>query len=82
MNALTQRKEAFICEKEVRENDFGPFGITEKFKSLGWEGALKCYDGEGNNLYDVEIQEWIATLRCPPFKNPSKMKLIGKVNVI
>ncbi|MFS8003623.1 hypothetical protein Hanom_Chr13g01216081 [Helianthus anomalus] len=82
MNALTQCKEAFICEKEVRENDFGPFGITDKFKALGWEGTLKCYDGEGKNLYDAEIQKWIATQRCPRFKNPSKMKLTGKVNGI
>ncbi|KAF5767728.1 hypothetical protein HanRHA438_Chr14g0639131 [Helianthus annuus] len=80
MNALTQLKEAFICEKEVRESDFGPFEIIDKFKALGWEGALKCYDGEGKNFYDAEIQEGMATLRCPPFKSPSKMKLIGTVN--
>ncbi|KAJ0702518.1 hypothetical protein HanPI659440_Chr14g0540621 [Helianthus annuus] len=80
MNALTQLKEAFICEKEVRESDFGPFEIIDKFKALGWEGALMCYDGEGKNFYDAEIQEGMATLRCPPFKSPSKMKLIGTVN--
>ncbi|KAJ0682193.1 hypothetical protein HanPI659440_Chr16g0644641 [Helianthus annuus] len=80
MNMLQQRKEAFICEKEIREVDFGPFGITDKFKALGWEAALKCYDGEGKNMYDGKIQEWMATLTCPPFKTPSKMKVIGTVN--
>ncbi|KAJ0814175.1 hypothetical protein HanRHA438_Chr17g0824981 [Helianthus annuus] len=77
---LQQHKEAFVCEKEIREVDFGPFGITDKFQALGWEAALKCYDGEVKNLYDREIQEWMATLTCPPFKAPSKMKLIGTVN--
>ncbi|KAF5782779.1 hypothetical protein HanRHA438_Chr11g0512851 [Helianthus annuus] len=80
MNKLQQRKEAFICEKEIREVDFGPFGMTDKFKALGWEAALKCYDGEVKNMYDREIQEWMATLTCPPFNTPSKMKLIGTVN--
>ncbi|KAF5821273.1 hypothetical protein HanRHA438_Chr01g0012351 [Helianthus annuus] len=82
MNDLQQRKKAFICEKDARESDFGPFGITHKFRALGWEAALKSYDGESKNLYDAEIQEWMATLRCPPFKAPSKMKLIGTVNNI
>ncbi|KAL9995438.1 hypothetical protein Hdeb2414_s0806g00949081 [Helianthus debilis subsp. tardiflorus] len=80
MNKLQQRKEAFICEKEIREVDFGPFGIMDKFKALGWEAALKCYDNEVKNLYDREIQEWMATLTCLPFKAASKMKLIGTVN--
>ncbi|KAJ0434696.1 hypothetical protein HanPI659440_Chr17g0690391 [Helianthus annuus] len=80
MNRLQQHKEPFVCEKEIREVDFGPFGITDKFQALGWEAALKCYDGEVKNLYDREIQEWMATLTCPPFKAPSKMKLIGTVN--
>ncbi|KAM0042430.1 hypothetical protein Hdeb2414_s0010g00329761 [Helianthus debilis subsp. tardiflorus] len=35
MNKLKQRAEAFICEKEIREADFRPFGITAKFKELG-----------------------------------------------
>ncbi|KAJ0836746.1 hypothetical protein HanRHA438_Chr16g0770491 [Helianthus annuus] len=35
MNKLQQQKEAFICEKEIQEVDFGPFGITDKFKALG-----------------------------------------------
>ncbi|KAI3821541.1 hypothetical protein L1987_09109 [Smallanthus sonchifolius] len=80
MNKLTQRKEAFICEKEVHEKDFGPFGVIDKFRTLGWEAALKCYDQEANNLYVEEIQEWMATLKCPPYKGSSKMKLIGTVN--
>ncbi|KAF5785968.1 hypothetical protein HanRHA438_Chr10g0447271 [Helianthus annuus] len=70
MNRLQHRKEAFICEKEIIEVDFGPFGIMDKFKALGWEADLKCYDGEMKNLYDREIQEWMATLTCPPFKAP------------
>ncbi|KAJ0742169.1 hypothetical protein HanPI659440_Chr10g0361131 [Helianthus annuus] len=70
MNKLQKRKEAFIYEKEVREVDFGSFGITDKFKALGWESALKCYDGEVKNLYDREIQEWMPTLTCPSFKAP------------
>ncbi|KAF5789367.1 hypothetical protein HanXRQr2_Chr09g0370391 [Helianthus annuus] len=80
MYSLAQCKEAFICEREVKENEFGPFGITDKFKALGWEAALKYYDGEGNNLFDAEIQAWVATLSCPPFKHTSKIKLIGTVN--
>ncbi|MFS7949511.1 hypothetical protein Hanom_Chr06g00572451 [Helianthus anomalus] len=68
MNRLQQRKKAFICEKEIREVDFGPFGIIDKFKALGWEAALKCYDNEVKSMYDREIQEWMATLECPPFK--------------
>ncbi|MFS7948647.1 hypothetical protein Hanom_Chr06g00562321 [Helianthus anomalus] len=35
MNSLQQRKEKFICEKEIWEVDFGPFGITDNFKALG-----------------------------------------------
>ncbi|KAJ0764271.1 hypothetical protein HanPI659440_Chr08g0290231 [Helianthus annuus] len=82
MNDFQQRKEAFFCERDVRESNFGPFGITDKFKALGWEPALKSYDRESKNLYDAEIQEWMATLRCPPFKAPSKIKLTGTVNNI
>ncbi|KAJ0679450.1 hypothetical protein HanRHA438_Chr12g0569771 [Helianthus annuus] len=80
MNKLKQRSEAFICEKEIREFDFGPFDIADKFKALGWEAALKCYDNEVKKMYDVRIQEWMATLECPLFKAPSKMKLIGWCN--
>ncbi|MFS7948643.1 hypothetical protein Hanom_Chr06g00562271 [Helianthus anomalus] len=35
MNSLQQRKETFICVKEIWEVDFGPFGITDNFKALG-----------------------------------------------
>ncbi|KAJ0501614.1 hypothetical protein HanHA300_Chr11g0402721 [Helianthus annuus] len=70
MNKLKQRSEAFICEKEIREVDFGPFGISEKFMALGWGAALKCYDNEVKKMYDAKIQEWMATLECPPFKAP------------
>ncbi|KAJ0703850.1 hypothetical protein HanPI659440_Chr14g0555991 [Helianthus annuus] len=80
MNKLKQRSEAFICEKEIREVDFGSFGITAKFKALGWGAALKCYDNEVKKMYDAQIQEWMATLECPPFKAPQKMKLVGTCN--
>ncbi|MFS7953453.1 hypothetical protein Hanom_Chr07g00618791 [Helianthus anomalus] len=80
MNKLKQRSEAFICEKEIQEVDFGPFGITDKFKALCWEASLKCYDNEVKKIYGVQIQEWMATLDCPPFKAPNKMKLIGWCN--
>lgn len=49
---------------------------------MGWEAALKCYDREVCNLFDVEIQEWVATLRCVPGNNASKTKLIGTINGI
>ncbi|MFS8020124.1 hypothetical protein Hanom_Chr15g01411851 [Helianthus anomalus] len=80
MNKLQQQKETFICEKEIREVDFEPFGITDKFRAFGWEVALKCYDNEVKTMYDQQIQEWMGTLECPPFKAPNKMKLIGTVN--
>ncbi|KAJ0827643.1 hypothetical protein HanRHA438_Chr17g0828181 [Helianthus annuus] len=80
MNNLKQRGEAFICEKEIREVDFGPFGITAKFNALGWGAAMKCYDGEVKKMYDKQIQEWVASLECPPFKAPSKMRLVGRCN--
>ncbi|MFS7929692.1 hypothetical protein Hanom_Chr04g00335531 [Helianthus anomalus] len=80
MDKLQQRKEAFICEKEIREVDFRPFGITDKFKALGWEAALKYYDNEVKTIYDEQIQEWMATFECPSFKAPNKMKLIGTCN--
>ncbi|MFS7987317.1 hypothetical protein Hanom_Chr11g01021071 [Helianthus anomalus] len=64
-------------QQEIRELDFGPFGITDKFKALGWEAALKCYDNEIKTMYDEHIQEWMAMLECPPFKAPNRMKLIG-----
>ncbi|MFS7944126.1 hypothetical protein Hanom_Chr06g00508411 [Helianthus anomalus] len=57
MNKLQQRNEAFICEKEIQEVDFNPFGITNKFKALGWVAALKCYDNEVKKMYEDRIQE-------------------------
>ncbi|KAJ0478516.1 hypothetical protein HanHA300_Chr13g0500931 [Helianthus annuus] len=80
MNKLKQRGEAFICEKEIREADFAPFGIIAKFNALGWGAATKCYDGETKKMYDKQIQEWVASLECPPFKAPNKMRLVGKCN--
>ncbi|KAJ0751617.1 hypothetical protein HanPI659440_Chr09g0314841 [Helianthus annuus] len=80
MNKLKQRGEAFVCEKEIKEVDFGPFGTTTKFKELGWGTGLKCYDGKVKKMYDSQIQEWVASLECPPFKAPSKMRLVGRCN--
>ncbi|MFS7938515.1 hypothetical protein Hanom_Chr05g00440611 [Helianthus anomalus] len=40
MNRLNDRPATFICEKEVREVDFGPFNVINRFKTLGWEVAL------------------------------------------
>jgi len=82
MNALTQRKEAFICEKEVKGELFKLFKVIDKFEALGWEAALRCYDGETKAVFYTEIQEWVATLKCPPYKHLSKMKLIGTVNEV
>ncbi|KAJ0585614.1 hypothetical protein HanHA89_Chr05g0202771 [Helianthus annuus] len=31
-------------------------------------------------MYDSQIQEWMATLECPPYKAPQKMKLVGWCN--
>ncbi|KAM0005057.1 hypothetical protein Hdeb2414_s0222g00838601 [Helianthus debilis subsp. tardiflorus] len=31
-------------------------------------------------MYDTQIQEWVASLECPPFKAPNKMRLVGWCN--
>ncbi|KAJ0591960.1 hypothetical protein HanHA300_Chr03g0079331 [Helianthus annuus] len=31
-------------------------------------------------MYDTQIQEWMASLECPPFKAPKQMKLVGWCN--
>ncbi|KAJ0939568.1 hypothetical protein HanRHA438_Chr02g0062591 [Helianthus annuus] len=80
MNKLKNKAAAFICEKEVDEPQFGQFGVFAKFRALGWEGALKCFDKDKSNLFMTEIQEWMATLQCHNFNKPSQMKLIGKVH--
>ncbi|KAF5767902.1 hypothetical protein HanRHA438_Chr14g0641081 [Helianthus annuus] len=82
MNTLKDKREGFIYEKEVRERDFGPLNVINKFKALGWEAARQCYDRDDKNLFVDEIQEWMATLRCPPYNKPSQMKLFGIVNDI
>ncbi|KAL8249514.1 hypothetical protein R6Q59_006382 [Mikania micrantha] len=82
MNKLKDRAAAFICEKEVKENEFGPFNVFDRFRALGWDAALSCYDREGKNLFKEEIQEWMATLKCPSYRKPQQMKLIGTVNGI
>ncbi|KAI3786663.1 hypothetical protein L1987_40528 [Smallanthus sonchifolius] len=82
MNKLKDRAAAFICEREVKEDEFGPFNVFNRFRALGWEAALRCYDRDSKNLFKEEIQEWMATLTCPPYSKPQKMKLIGTVNGI
>ncbi|KAF5803526.1 hypothetical protein HanRHA438_Chr06g0281381 [Helianthus annuus] len=82
MNRLKDRAAMFICEKEVREADFGPFNVIDRFKALGWEAALNCYDNDSKNLFKEEIQEWMATLRCPKYNKPQQLKLIWTVNNI
>ncbi|XP_076960055.1 uncharacterized protein LOC143636307 [Bidens hawaiensis] len=79
MATLNKRIDGYICEKEVNDPGFEVFGIVDKFEALGWEAVLKCYDNEINTLYDREIEEWVSTLRCPPYKKGHDMKLIGTV---
>ncbi|KAJ0470001.1 hypothetical protein HanIR_Chr14g0713981 [Helianthus annuus] len=80
MNKLKNKAAAFICEREVREVEFQQFGVFDKFRALGWESALKCFDKDKSNLFMTEIQEWMATLKCHNFNKPSQMKLIGEVH--
>ncbi|KAJ0724005.1 hypothetical protein HanPI659440_Chr12g0443101 [Helianthus annuus] len=80
MNKLKNKAAAFICEREVREMEFQQFGVFDKFRALGWESALKCFDKDKSNLFMTEIQEWMATLKCHNFNKPSQMKLIGEVH--
>ncbi|KAJ0467299.1 hypothetical protein HanIR_Chr14g0683791 [Helianthus annuus] len=68
MNTLNDKREGFICEKEVREHDFGPLNVIKKFKALGWEAARQCYDRDDKNLFVDEIQEWMATYSEMPTK--------------
>ncbi|KAJ0805316.1 hypothetical protein HanPI659440_Chr02g0048531 [Helianthus annuus] len=82
MNLLKDKAAAFICEREVREVEFGPFNVFARFRALGWEAALSCYDKDNKNLFKDEIQEWMATLTCNKYDKPSQMKLTGTVNGI
>ncbi|KAJ0668958.1 hypothetical protein HanPI659440_Chr17g0695571 [Helianthus annuus] len=82
MNRLKDKAAAFICEREVREVEFGPFNVFTKFRALGWEAALNCYDKDNKNLFMDEIQEWMATLTCNKYEKPSQMKLTETVNGI
>ncbi|KAJ0715010.1 hypothetical protein HanPI659440_Chr13g0495961 [Helianthus annuus] len=82
MNKLKNKAAAFICEREVNEVQFGQFGVFDKFRALGWEGALSCYDKDKSNLFMTEIQEWMATLKVNQYDRPSQMKLTGIVNGI
>ncbi|KAJ0785843.1 hypothetical protein HanOQP8_Chr02g0047971 [Helianthus annuus] len=80
MNKLKDRVAAFICEKEVREAEFGQFNVIDRFKTLGWEVALNCYDHDNKNLFKQEIQKWMATLSSPKYNKPQQMKLTGTMN--
>ncbi|KAM0021975.1 hypothetical protein Hdeb2414_s0023g00623311 [Helianthus debilis subsp. tardiflorus] len=60
MNRFKDKAAAFICEREVREVEFGPFNVFYKFRALGWEATLNCYDKDNKNLFMNEIQEWMA----------------------
>ncbi|KAM0020999.1 hypothetical protein Hdeb2414_s0024g00645641 [Helianthus debilis subsp. tardiflorus] len=71
MNCLKNKAAAFICEREVREVEFGPFNVFSQFRALGWEAALNCYDKDNKNLFMDEIQEWMATLTCNTYERPS-----------
>ncbi|MFS8025285.1 hypothetical protein Hanom_Chr16g01473171 [Helianthus anomalus] len=82
MNRLKNKAAAFICEREVRKVEFGPFNVFAQFRALGWEAALSCYDKDNKNLFMDEIQEWMATLKCNRYDKPSQMKLTCKVNGI
>ncbi|KAF5817786.1 hypothetical protein HanRHA438_Chr02g0058921 [Helianthus annuus] len=80
MNKLKDRAATFICKKEVREVDVGPYNVIDRFKTLGWEVALNCYDRDNKNLFKGEIQEWMTTLRSPKYYKPEQMKLIRTMN--
>ncbi|KAJ0681255.1 hypothetical protein HanPI659440_Chr16g0633731 [Helianthus annuus] len=82
MNRLKDKAVALICKREVREVEFGPFNVFARFRTLGSEAALNCYDKDNKNLFKDEIQEWIATLKCNEYSKPSQMKLTGTVNGI
>ncbi|KAJ0626200.1 hypothetical protein HanPSC8_Chr01g0011321 [Helianthus annuus] len=56
INRLKDKAAAFICEKEVKEVEFGPFNVFARFHALGWEAALNCYDKDNKNLFKDEIQ--------------------------
>jgi hypothetical protein len=72
--------QAFVCEKEISVPEFEPWGIIDKFRAFGWEATFKCYDRLGDNLFADQLQQWMATLRCPPYTDPTKMRLIGSVD--
>ncbi|KAF5818127.1 hypothetical protein HanXRQr2_Chr02g0061231 [Helianthus annuus] len=82
MNLLKDKVAAFICEREVREVEFGPFNMFARFRALGWEAALSCYEKDNKNLFKDEIHEWMATLTCNKYDKLSQLKLTGTVNLI
>ncbi|KAM0006493.1 hypothetical protein Hdeb2414_s0171g00822201 [Helianthus debilis subsp. tardiflorus] len=86
MSKNSDRKDGFMCEKEISIEDFKPFGLVQKFEALGWEAALKCYDGETGKVCMDAIQEWVGRLEMDPgTKPPETMKLtgwVGEVKVI
>ncbi|KAL9995103.1 hypothetical protein Hdeb2414_s0023g00623651 [Helianthus debilis subsp. tardiflorus] len=82
MNRLKDKAVAFICEREVRVVEFGPFNVFARFRALGWEATLNCYNKDNKNLFMNEIQEWMATLICNKYNKPSQMKLTSTMNEI
>ncbi|MFS7935744.1 hypothetical protein Hanom_Chr05g00407151 [Helianthus anomalus] len=82
MNRLKDKAAAFICEREVREVEFGPFNVFAKCHALGWEAALNCYDKDNKNLFMNQIQKWMATLTCNKYERTSQIKLTSIVNGI
>ncbi|KAJ0639602.1 hypothetical protein HanPSC8_Chr16g0698671 [Helianthus annuus] len=85
MDKIGVRKDGFICEKEVDIDHFRPFSIVQKFEELGWEAALKCYNGEKTKVYLDAIQEWVGNLTLGSENHPRNMTLtgsVGGVNVV
>ncbi|MFS7893761.1 hypothetical protein Hanom_Chr00s001102g01673891 [Helianthus anomalus] len=82
MNRLKNKVDAFICEREFREVEFGLFNVFAQFPAFGWEATLNCYDKDNKNLFMAEIQEWMATLTCDTYERLSQMKLVGTANGI
>ncbi|KAJ0525061.1 hypothetical protein HanHA300_Chr09g0307691 [Helianthus annuus] len=80
IKGIGDRKEAFICEREITDHEFRPFGIIQRFEALGWEAALKCYDGEKTSMYMDPIQEWMASLEVTWGKSLKNMSLKGYAN--
>ncbi|MFS8006945.1 hypothetical protein Hanom_Chr14g01255191 [Helianthus anomalus] len=78
--SLLDRNNKFFNSKNLNKDNHLK-GIN-KFKALGWEASLKCYENDDNHLFADEIVEWMATLTCSLDSKASAMKLLGTVNGI